>query len=26
VIYGIPHGWGANYLMWNTDVVKPAPD
>jgi putative spermidine/putrescine transport system substrate-binding protein len=24
--YGIPHGWGANYLMWNTDVVKPAPD
>ncbi|HZX54442.1 MAG TPA: extracellular solute-binding protein, partial [Ilumatobacteraceae bacterium] len=26
VIYGIPHGWGANYLMWNTDVVKTAPD
>jgi putative spermidine/putrescine transport system substrate-binding protein len=24
--YGIPHGWGANYLMWNTDVVTPAPD
>ena len=24
--YGIPHGWGANYLMWNTDVVKTAPD
>ncbi|HEY5424132.1 MAG TPA: ABC transporter substrate-binding protein [Ilumatobacteraceae bacterium] len=24
--YGIPHGWGANYLMWNTDVVKSAPD
>jgi putative spermidine/putrescine transport system substrate-binding protein len=24
--YGIPHGWGANYLMYNTDVVKPAPD
>lgn len=24
--YGIPHGWGANYLMWNTDVVKPDPD
>ena len=20
--YGIPHGWGANILMWNTDVVK----
>ncbi|MEP7113954.1 MAG: spermidine/putrescine ABC transporter substrate-binding protein, partial [Ilumatobacteraceae bacterium] len=19
--YGIPHGWGANYLMWRTDVV-----
>jgi len=26
VHYGIPHGWGANLLMWNTDVVKPAPD
>ena len=26
VNYGIPHGWGANLLMWNTDVVKPAPD
>ena len=26
VDYGIPHGWGANLLMWNTDVVKPAPD
>jgi putative spermidine/putrescine transport system substrate-binding protein len=26
VIYGIPHGWGANYLMWNTDVVKTPPD
>ena len=25
-MYGIPHGWGANILMWNTDVVKPAPD
>jgi putative spermidine/putrescine transport system substrate-binding protein len=24
--YGIPHGWGANLLMYNTDVVKPAPD
>ena len=24
--YGIPHGRGANLLMWNTDVVKPAPD
>ena len=25
VAYGIPHGWGANLLMYNTDVVKPAP-
>ena len=24
--YGIPHGWGANYLMYNPDVVKTAPD
>ena len=24
--YGVPHGWGANYLMYNTDVVTPAPD
>ena len=24
--YGIPHGWGANYLMYNTDVVKTVPD
>lgn len=24
-MYGIPHGWGANVLMWNKDVVKPAP-
>jgi putative spermidine/putrescine transport system substrate-binding protein len=24
--YGVPHGWGANVLMYNTDVVKPAPD
>ena len=26
VHYGVPHGWGANLLMWNTDVVKPDPD
>ncbi len=25
-MYGIPHGWGANVLQYNTDVVKPAPD
>jgi putative spermidine/putrescine transport system substrate-binding protein len=25
-MYGIPHGWGANLLMWNTGTVKPAPD
>lgn len=24
-MYGIPHGWGANLLMYRTDVVKPAP-
>jgi putative spermidine/putrescine transport system substrate-binding protein len=24
--YGIPHGRGANLLMYNKDVVKPAPD
>ncbi len=24
-MYGIPHGWGANLLMWNTKVVNPAP-
>lgn len=24
--YGIPHGRGANLLMWNEDTVKPAPD
>ena len=24
--YGIPHGRGANLLMWNTDVVAAAPD
>jgi putative spermidine/putrescine transport system substrate-binding protein len=23
--YGIPHGRGANLLMWNTDDVKPSP-
>jgi putative spermidine/putrescine transport system substrate-binding protein len=26
VNYGIPHGRGANVLMFNKDVVKPAPD
>jgi putative spermidine/putrescine transport system substrate-binding protein len=26
VNYGIPHGRGANLLMWNKDAVKPAPD
>jgi putative spermidine/putrescine transport system substrate-binding protein len=25
VHYGIPHGRGANLLMWNTNDVKPAP-
>jgi len=25
VHYGIPHGRGANLLMWNTNGVKPAP-
>ncbi|MCE1178158.1 MAG: ABC transporter substrate-binding protein [Micrococcales bacterium] len=25
-MYGIPHGRGANLLMYNTDKVKPAPD
>ena len=25
-MYGVPHGRGANLLMWNKDVVKPAPD
>ncbi|MFN2617230.1 MAG: ABC transporter substrate-binding protein [Thermoleophilaceae bacterium] len=25
VHYGIPHGRGANLLMWNENVVKPAP-
>ncbi len=24
-MYGVPHGYGANLLMWNTDVVTPAP-
>jgi putative spermidine/putrescine transport system substrate-binding protein len=24
-MYGIPHGWGANVLMWNPAVVKTAP-
>jgi putative spermidine/putrescine transport system substrate-binding protein len=24
-MYGVPHGWGANLLMYNTSVVKPAP-
>ena len=26
VAYGIPHGWGANLLLFNKDVVKPEPD
>ena len=25
-MYGIPHGWGANLLMYNIDVVRDAPD
>jgi putative spermidine/putrescine transport system substrate-binding protein len=25
VHYGVPHGRGANLLMWRTDTVKPAP-
>ena len=25
VSYGVPHGYGANLLLYNTDVVKPAP-
>jgi putative spermidine/putrescine transport system substrate-binding protein len=25
-MYGIPHGRGANLLMWRTDKVTPAPD
>ena len=23
--YAVPQGWGANLLMWRTDVVRPAP-
>ena len=26
VMYGIPHGRGANLIQYNTEVVKPAPD
>jgi spermidine/putrescine-binding protein len=26
VHYGIPHGYGANLLQYNTEVVSPAPD
>jgi putative spermidine/putrescine transport system substrate-binding protein len=25
-MYGVPHGWGANLLMFNSAVVTPAPD
>ncbi len=25
VVYGVPHGWGANLLQWNTEEVDPAP-
>ena len=25
-MYGIPHGWGANLLMYNLDVVRDAPN
>jgi putative spermidine/putrescine transport system substrate-binding protein len=25
-MYGVPHGWGANVLMWNKSVVTRAPD
>jgi putative spermidine/putrescine transport system substrate-binding protein len=25
-MYGVPHGWGANVLMWNKSLVTPAPD
>ena len=25
-MYGVPHGRGANLLMWRTDKVTPAPD
>jgi putative spermidine/putrescine transport system substrate-binding protein len=26
VAYGVPHGRGANLLMWRTDIVQPEPD
>jgi putative spermidine/putrescine transport system substrate-binding protein len=26
VVYGVPHGWGANVLQYNKDKVSPAPD
>jgi putative spermidine/putrescine transport system substrate-binding protein len=26
VNYGIPHGWGANLLMWRKDIIKQAPN
>ncbi len=25
-MYGVPHGYGANLLMYRTDIVNPAPD
>jgi putative spermidine/putrescine transport system substrate-binding protein len=25
-VYGVPHGWGANLLMFNSDEVSPAPE
>ncbi len=25
-VYGVPHGWGANQLMYNESAVTPAPD
>ncbi|MEQ1788603.1 MAG: extracellular solute-binding protein [Acidimicrobiales bacterium] len=25
-VYGVPHGWGANVLQYNTEEVSPAPD
>lgn len=25
-VYGVPHGWGANLLMYNESAVTPAPD
>jgi putative spermidine/putrescine transport system substrate-binding protein len=24
-MYGVPHGWGANLLMYNTEKISPAP-